>query len=335
MLGGLADCQPGANADPAPEVPSSPRMPTTPPVPEETLVPGWTRHGGSNYAVWGTAKDDVWAGGVGLSHFDGRSWTPVPSPTSFCIRGLSGSSSRDIWAVATDGRPILQDSALTNSKKSEILHWDGTAWSRVLSIEGELTAITASGANDAWAVGHKMPSGSGTVGFIMRWDGTTWQEHPYRLQHIPTALWGRASNDVWMVSTYVVSGPYTDRIQHWDGTTWRGAVTPTSTDWQCGVWSSGPDDVWTQGRFRGWHWDGTAWSQTGPLLKMTTSTACAIWGSGPNDVWMGGAETLLHWDGKTFKQDALSPGYTSSIWGSGPKDVWLAAAGGLYHYYQP
>lgn len=336
LLGGLAQCQPSATMNPgSPDTTSSvvPVDPSLPEVAKLVEVPGWNLHEGlSGFAIWGTAQNDVWLGGMEgrLSHFDGSTWSRVPSPTKFCIRGLSGSSSSDVWAVASESCPFLPDSTLSSSKTSEILHWDGTAWSRVVSRDGELTVVAASGPDDVWAAGFKL-----TKNFVMHWDGTSWQELAIPLQHTPTSMWSRASNDVWMVSSYVGSGPFTDRIQHWDGTKWQGVSLPTYPEWQCGVWSSGPNDVWSQGMRGGWRFDGAAWSTRGLPLQMKTLSTCAIWGSGPDDVWIGGGETLAHWNGTRLQIDSLSPSYTTGIWGSGPKDIWLASFGNLYHYYQP
>ncbi|MFO0578372.1 MAG: hypothetical protein U1A78_30570 [Polyangia bacterium] len=126
---------------------------------------------------------------------------------------------------------------LSDSKRSEILHWDGFSWTRVQSYTGELTAVAATGPDAAWAVGHEQ-----LQGFILQWNGTSWQKLGSPRGHVPTALWPQAGNDVWLVSAAAGPGPVTDRIQHWDGTSWKGS--PFSTWWLSALWGSGPGDIW-------------------------------------------------------------------------------------------
>lgn len=121
------------------------------------------------------------------------------------------------------------DSTLAQATSSEIVHWDGTAWSRIWSRSGELTAATASAPDSAWVVGFE-----GTAGFIMKWDGASWQELPTRLNHVPTTLWSRGRDDVWMGSSSLLGpGPSTPLLQHWDGTLgtasglWAATRSPT------------------------------------------------------------------------------------------------------------
>jgi len=60
----------------------------------------------------------------------------------------------------------------------------------------------------------------------------------------PSAIWGTAANDVWIVSTR-------GRIHHWDGSV--VAITATAKTWDVmqsnlhAVSGSGPDDVWVVG----------------------------------------------------------------------------------------
>lgn len=332
-------CQPGIGSSGAVSRPGGegpdgarPDGSAAPSEPDPAQVLGWSRFplALSVRAVWGSARDDVWVGSRNgsLQHFDGRTFSSVPSPTQFCIRSLAGSGRSDVWAVATDLCPIVGET-FAEGRSAEILHWDGTAWSRVLSRNGELTAVTASAPDSAWAVGFLS-----TAGFIMKWDGTSWQEVPPRLNHMPTALWSRGSDDVWMGSSRLGSGPHTPLFQHWDGTMWQQG-SPQDTFWLCGVWSSGPSNVWALGVAGTWHWDGSTWIKGGPKLDGASSSACAIWGSGPDDVWAAGSYTMTHWNGQSWAPVYMPIEYATAIWGSGPGDVWLTTSAGLFHYYQP
>src|SRR5205823_1453273 len=49
--------------------------------------------------------------------------------------------------------------------KTLVLHWDGTAWSKVKSpnpsTDNSLTAVSARASSDAWAIGYSCPCGGG------------------------------------------------------------------------------------------------------------------------------------------------------------------------------
>ena len=149
------------------------------------------------YGVAAISSSDVWAvGQQGSSapyssliyHYNGTSWSIVPSPNVGILYGAGGSGANDAWAVGQNG----------------IVHWDGTAWtlSAAPSI-GTLFDVDATAPNDAWVVGQNG---------ILHWDGTAWT--------LSTSDGGRSldalsPSDVW------VMGP---NVMHWNGTTWT--VTP-------------------------------------------------------------------------------------------------------------
>ncbi len=82
--------------------------------------------------VWAVSEDQRTGGGI--LHWDGTTWTQVPSPAgAYAVAGRAGN---DVWAV---GRVIQ--------------HWDGTAWRVVSSSSGGLNGVSPSAADDVWAVG--------------------------------------------------------------------------------------------------------------------------------------------------------------------------------------
>ena len=50
--------------------------------------------------VWGTTDHDVWAVGEdgAIVHFDGSTWSSIPSGTTASLGPLSGTSATDVWA---------------------------------------------------------------------------------------------------------------------------------------------------------------------------------------------------------------------------------------------
>ena len=121
---------------------------------------------------------DLWAvGAIGTAtspsqtlaeHFDGTSWTVVPTPgLNASLAGVAGAAGSDVWAVG--------DQAQGSSVVPLIEHWDGSSW-RVtpgpqLPKGSQLTGVTAPAADNAWAVG--LEAGS-SAALIEHWDGSGW-----------------------------------------------------------------------------------------------------------------------------------------------------------------
>lgn len=94
-------------------------------------------------SVWGRAADDVWAyGSEGtIHHYDGKTWKNTPSGVKTTISSLWASSRDDAWATGTD----------VSTGTSDLLHWDGKAWSKVEGVAG-FTAVWGADAKNVWTV---------------------------------------------------------------------------------------------------------------------------------------------------------------------------------------
>ena len=144
-------------------------------------------------AVTAINKNDVWAvgqltnsTGVGdltyAVHFDGKSWTHVPTPSPFrqhnldqdWLTSLAALSSNDVWAAAVwrDGDFGILDHTFAE-------HWDGKQWQvvRTLNPGGnakyhDFWGIAALRSDSVWAVGS---AGLDTLHpFAESWDGKAW-----------------------------------------------------------------------------------------------------------------------------------------------------------------
>ena len=99
-------------------------------------------------AGWAAGKSNVWfvADGGKALHFDGTSWTSVPTGTTSNLKSIWGSSVTDVWAVGDRGA---------------LLHFDGTGWSSISSpTASDLSGVWSSGPCDVWAVGDAVYHGS-------------------------------------------------------------------------------------------------------------------------------------------------------------------------------
>ena len=322
------------------------------------------------------SPNDIWmvgqsntSGTVGYStmaqHWDGKSWSIVPTPNPTLLQslyGVAGSASNDVWAVGAQSADYYAQT-LTE-------HWDGQAWSVVpspnVSSTGHsfLKAVTAVSSNDAWAVGYAQAGfRSPSQPLIEHWDGTSWSiiPNPDISNSSLNGVTAISANDVWAVGSYALN-LFNDAplIEHWDGTSWSVVNSPTlqgintkllavSASSSKNMWAVGFgfDDLSGNYSTLMMHWDGTSWSITqNPVIPQTSAQLLGVTTLAPNNVWAVGAQmsstdptaplhTLtMHWDGKSWNivtSPELSPdgdilqGVTHA---SGSEQVW--AAGDTY-----
>ncbi|MGH2684323.1 MAG: carboxypeptidase regulatory-like domain-containing protein [Actinomycetota bacterium] len=312
----------------------------------ETNTPPWdvvptpNRDSGGNdlRSVTALSPNDAWAVGPGgpswltrttlTQHWDGTSWTIVPSPepagsASSRLNGVSGTSSDDVWAVGghnTSGGAV----------EPLIEHWDGTAWSIVDNPPGtigELGDVEVVSANDAWAVGE---SGSGSI--ILRWNGTRWSATANPCSFNLHAVDAVTADDVWAVGY--------QHTCHWDGRAWsKVTVAPYDQTTFIDVSGAAPDSVWAVSSTTEcpydctsyssiWHWNGTSWT-TSRTFYYGNETLSGIEVAPSGRIYAVGARfgwkaLVLVLDGARWR-DAPFPdvaGWLSSVSSSPAGDLW-------------
>lgn len=109
------------------------------------------------------SSNDVWAVGEEhynqrplICHWDGTAWSVFAALSSaHALTGVAAISPSDIWAVGLDG-----------SRRSPVIHWNGSSWSEVSGPgEGDQSGLLAVAAiaHEVWAVGYAVyPYGWGT-----------------------------------------------------------------------------------------------------------------------------------------------------------------------------
>jgi hypothetical protein len=217
---------------------------------------------------------DVWAVGYYIDdnlvnqtlveHWDGQSWTIIPSPN----RGTDGSQlngvtavlgpSTDVWAVGYSG----QGSGVQTLTE----RWNGSVWTIIESpnpgTSGNylqaIAEIVDSG--DLWSVGYYYENGHPRT-LIERWDGVSWHVVPSpNVGTIGNSLFGISgdgANDVWAVGSYNLDnqkGTLQTLTEHWDGNAWNVVPSPNQStadnvlyaatrtlfaDWTVGTYSDG------------------------------------------------------------------------------------------------
>lgn len=121
------------------------------------------------------SANDVWAvGDSTICHFDGNSWSVVPSPQprgnyyeiSYPLQDIVAISANDIWAV---GSRVL-DYGQYIVHLSIFEHWDGSQWTLMDPPLGQVVyGVEAVASNDVWAVGT-----TGSQALILHWNGGSW-----------------------------------------------------------------------------------------------------------------------------------------------------------------
>ncbi|HET8658958.1 MAG TPA: hypothetical protein VFM55_08170, partial [Micromonosporaceae bacterium] len=143
-------------------------------------LPGAANHLMVFEAVSARAPDDVWAVGWDrdysvssrpvsslVAHYDGSTWTRIPSPnprTRNTLYGVLALSATDVWAVG-----VAQNVGGGIEDDSLMMRWDGTSWTTVTTPEAEpgsgdkVLAVTAVSASSIWGIGYYSSPTSGLV----------------------------------------------------------------------------------------------------------------------------------------------------------------------------
>jgi serine/threonine-protein kinase len=206
--------------------------PPPPPPPPPPAAPVTVN--GSVEAMAATSDSNVWAVGCApfgsacdktlTMHFNGTTWTRVPSPstgagTKDFLTAVSVGSASDAWAVGM----ILNSADVSTA--SLTLHWNGTAWTQVPNPEGSQTAlygVTAISADDAWAVGADVGDA-----LILHWNGITWTKVPSPAKGVLWDVAATSATNVWAVGLVSLPGATQTLIVHWNGTTWTREQSPS------------------------------------------------------------------------------------------------------------
>jgi hypothetical protein len=309
--------------------------------PERTVAPGVSS---SLNSVAATSDDSGWAAGTYASgqvthalieRWNGTSWVrqPVPEPSgakrSTSLYGVAAISASKAWAVGNYRAP---DGHL----RTLIEAWNGTAWRQVASPDpggagrdDRLTAVSASSAGDAWAVGYYSDARLARRVLVLHWDGTSWRQVS-AIQSLGRSrgamLFGVtaiSASDVWAVGYLIKPGPYA-LVLHWNGQAWTRSVRLNAgggLSILSSVAASSTSNVWAVGHSQSrsgqtasliLHWNGSSWARlanpvpdagdSARLIGVATSSIGNAWAVGEYSTPNGYAQGLfLHWDGRSWR----------------------------------
>ncbi len=258
-----------------------------------------------------------------LNSFSQIGWVQVPSPNPSgsrnMVRGISGTSSSDVWAVGSYEAPQYRHNDL-------LLHWNGSGWQQfpplyLSTTLDDLRDVEAISVNDVWAVGAYNDYAT-TRAEIIHYNGTAWTNHPIPL--ITGGSWLDAihavsPNEIWAVGGKSGSPFRPPYVMHYNGSSWTEMIVPTSVFRTYFVDVDGiSNDIWAVGHTGAaygdyhalaMHWDGSNWSNISLPSSVVTplSEILSVIMIAPNDVWavgyfLTGGGFNIHWDGSTWTE---------------------------------
>jgi hypothetical protein len=171
------------------------------------------------------------------------------------LDGIVAISKNDVWAVGSGTGETYQ--ALT-------MHWDGTAWSivpaPVLDYPGSLNAVSATGPDDVWAVGHVVTDRALTTPvqtLTMHWNGREWSIVPSPNANLDVRSWSYLNavvalpgGEAWAFGIYNQNKtPSQPLFMRWNGSAWNLVSSPvrTFTTNLLGAVATTSGSVWTVG----------------------------------------------------------------------------------------
>jgi hypothetical protein len=245
------------------------------------------------------------------------------------LLGVDAVSNNDVWAVGWAQDP----NGPLYVKQTLIEHFNGSVWTIVPSPNKSndtlsiLYSVSATSANDVWAVGSSQDGKLPSRTLIQHWDGTAWSivssPNPDSQFNELRGVAAISANDAWAVGYRGGTKnetPIETFILHWDGVTWSQVASPNvaGANQLFGVTAISAGDVWAVGSVSGaplaLHWNGTAWSvvSVGVGSGLSAEYFAAVTGSSANDVWAVGKgqgiftnqvfATIRHWDGSRWTE---------------------------------
>ncbi|MEM1031166.1 MAG: vanadium-dependent haloperoxidase [Myxococcota bacterium] len=215
----------------------------------------------------------------------GATWTVVGTDLEAALLSVGGTSARDVWAVGGDAA----------GREGLVLHFDGSAWSRIPSeTPFDLWWVHAIAPDDVYI--------GGAGGTILRWDGRglARQPTPGLASATVFGMWASGPDDVWAVGG--VSGRY-GFIWHHDGTGWTDVPLPDDVPLDARgelpalfkVWGRSADDIYAVGgNGLVLRYDGTTWTV---VPTQTEELLFTVHGNDEEVVIVGGANNGIVLDG--------------------------------------
>jgi hypothetical protein len=297
-----------------------------------------------------------------IEHWNGSSWTVVPSPNP----GSPDNSLTSVHAVSPTNVWAVGYIATGASDNTLILHWNGTTWTQVPSPDpgtfDRLYSVSLVSASDGWAVGFSS-TGTGDRTLILHWNGTTWKQVPSPDQggtgtgNDLFSVSATSHSNAWAVGEVFTSSKITTLTVHWNGRRWTRVASPNpgrSTELfsvaatsGTNAWAVGDATNGTADQTLVLHWNGTRWAQVASpdqggstninvLVAVAATAAKNAWAVGYFARGTGQSTLILHWNGTRWAH-VRSPdlGITNGLFGVAASSASNAWAVGNFRTTDP
>lgn len=274
--------------------------------------------------------------------------SPNPSTTRNQLRGISGTSSTDIWTVGH-----YEAAPGSNKPMNLILHWNGTGWqafpsTNLSTVWNDLWDVEAISPTDAWAVGQY---DNLTRPQLLRWNGTAWSQQTLPNPTLNAYLFSLdaiSPNDVWAVGGKTGS-PFSNYAVHYNGSSWTEIPVPNPGAGRNNlnsVHGIAANDVWAVGswgvavgdyHYVALHWNGSSWTNVtlpninngvdGELTDVKMVSANDVWAVGYS---LAGGIVLIHWNGTAWTEVPATGG-GGALAVLGPNNVY-GVGGDIAHW---
>jgi hypothetical protein len=280
------------------------------------------------YGVAAVSRTDAWAVGsyssgpdtydlttfALIEHWNGRRWRQVPCPCSSsdngvpALAGIAAVSPSDIWAVGAGVSSPL------------IVHWNGRKWAKASlpgNEEDQLTAVSATSARNAWAVGLDVAS---DAGLTAHWNGRKWNwvrsPEPGDFNEL-NAVAATSESRAWAVGEGAQSKV---KILRWNGRRWSQVAGPRKTAAGSafyGIGAARRGSLWAVGQRAvnddvnenlAARWTGTRWVNVPtPNSECCDNMLSGVYVESARNVWaVGGNADLMspvieHWNGRRWR----------------------------------
>lgn len=263
-------------------------------------------------SVSGTSASNVFvAGGLGVLHYDGTSWTRLTLPLD---DPASESRLTHVWAATPDSVFIVGDKRAFRTGDGGATwtnEWNGTS--------KRLWAVHGNSPSHVYAVGD--------FGVVTRFDGQGWSKVIELDARVLVDVWVSPEGEVFAVGYNTVDGSNRREplIFHFDGRDWRRMSLPVQTGRLQGVWGTSRSNVFAVGTAGILHWDGFGWGDVDQEVR-------------GNFRWIHGAGRTAHavgfrvatFDRGTWRNDDLPLKFRPEDAGSALNDVFVAPSGQVF-----
>jgi len=257
-------------------------------------------------------------------HYDGVSWTTVPSGNQGSqqddLTGVATAAPGDVWAVG--GSMFTNGTQITLIERLHAGQFQIVPSPNPTGPTGNqrLNSVVALAPDNVWAVGWFIATGTDLLPLVEHWDGSAWTIVPTTVTTGVIFINGVAAvgpNDIWAVgsSEGAVQKPF---AMHWNGSTWKATPVPSPAGAPFasfkGVGASASGAVFAVGSSGNEktlveRWTGSAWTIL-PSIDVSTQSRFfgALVRSDSNVVVVGSSflpsgfqKTLVEWwDGAAF-----------------------------------